>query len=348
MRRSQLRGAGAHEDHHSHAVPQRLRATIPRRASGSSTAEHLEREADAGADRWVAALGRGAAAPALAEADSAEPRALHPTTRSRLEQHFGHDFSRVRIHADGEAGAAAVALSARAFTTGNDIYFARGGARVGGSADHHLLAHELAHVVQQHRSGQAIVQAQDVPGAAPLGPIDQARSDAVAALARTVERLQAAISERDTITIVPHDVDDALCQFFHGYGPDRLESILARVQPMIDWLPQIPAHRVPRPAPASFRDAALLNLVTWPAQAMVRRDLPAMAPGDDYIALFPDWYADPSLQATRLLHEAIHYSWPGMHHTGTWDNAFAWQGLISSIGGLATGPTLQGQFPPCP
>ena len=75
-------------------------------------------------------------------------------------------------------------------------------------------------------------------------------------------------------------------------------------------------QRVPRPAPAGFRDAALLDLIAapQPAQAMVRRDLGrALSPGADHIAVFPEWDADSTLQATRLLHDVIHYSVVGMH-----------------------------------
>lgn len=310
---------------------------------------HDEREADQAAKRLVASLDRNAPEPALGGYGSIEGSALDPATRQRMEQHFDHDFGGIRLHADGAAAQAASSLSARAFAIGEHVYFGgeseRGGEPRGRSR---LLAHELAHVAQQSRRGQATVQAQGAPGAAPPGPIDQARSDVVTALAYTVERLRSAISARDSITILPHDVDDALCQFFSAFGPERLEDIVARIQPLSDWIPHIPASRVPRPAPAGFRDAALLNQIAWPAAAMVRRDLPGMDPGADYIALFPDWYGDPTLQATRFLHEAIHFSWPGMHHAGSWNNAFAWQGLISSLGGLTTGATLQGQFPPCP
>jgi hypothetical protein len=346
MKRGHL-GRTAREDRRPFSAPA-SRSAVRQPASTRSTSARLEREADAAADRWVAATARGAVSPAFPQTEPAQGGALPPATRSQLEAHFGHDFSRICIHCDGEAARAADALSARAFTIGNDIYFSGASARAGGTVDPHTLAHEVAHVVQQQRSGHATVQAQGPAGAAPLGPIDQARSDVVAAITYAVERLQSVISDRGTTPIVPHDVDDALCRFFPGFGPDRLEDILARVQPMIAWVPQIPAYPVPRPAPAGFRDAALLNLVTYPAQAMVHRDLPSMAPGDDYIALFPDWYSDPSLQATRFLHEVMHYSWPGMHHTGIWDNAFAWQGLISSIGGLTMGAVVLGMFPPCP
>ena len=59
------------------------------------------------------------------------------------------EFSDVRVHADSGADALARSVSARAFTTGSDVFFASGEYRPGTSEGNSLLAHELAHVVQQ-------------------------------------------------------------------------------------------------------------------------------------------------------------------------------------------------------
>lgn len=75
---------------------------------------------------------------------------LDPATRVFMESRFGLDFSEVRIHADREAGSAAKALSAEAFTLGNDIFFGQGSYRPGASDP--LLAHELVHVAQQREA----------------------------------------------------------------------------------------------------------------------------------------------------------------------------------------------------
>jgi hypothetical protein len=77
-------------------------------------------------------------------------RPLAPSVRSAVEPRFGHDFGRVRIHDDPVAARSASALGARAYTVGNDIAFAAGQYRESGDA---LLAHELAHVVQQDGAG---------------------------------------------------------------------------------------------------------------------------------------------------------------------------------------------------
>jgi hypothetical protein len=69
--------------------------------------------------------------------------------RTFFEQRLGHDFSRVRIHTDAKADTLNRAIDARAFTTGQDIFFRQGVYSPGSSDGRELLAHELTHVVQQ-------------------------------------------------------------------------------------------------------------------------------------------------------------------------------------------------------
>jgi hypothetical protein len=79
-------------------------------------------------------------------------QALEPATRRIMETRFGHDFSRVRVHDDARGAAAASALSASAFTLGTDVVFGARGYDPASPWGRHLLAHELAHVVQHERS----------------------------------------------------------------------------------------------------------------------------------------------------------------------------------------------------
>jgi hypothetical protein len=55
----------------------------------------------------------------------------------------------VRVHTDDRANALADSVSARAFTTGSDVYFAKDQYKPGSSDGQELIAHELTHVVQQ-------------------------------------------------------------------------------------------------------------------------------------------------------------------------------------------------------
>jgi hypothetical protein len=86
---------------------------------------------------------------AVASAASTGGSALPGTVRSKFENSLGADLSAVRVHAGAESAAAADAVGARAYTTGQDIHFARGQYDPSSSPGEHLLAHEVAHTVQQ-------------------------------------------------------------------------------------------------------------------------------------------------------------------------------------------------------
>jgi hypothetical protein len=69
-----------------------------------------------------------------------------------MEERFGHDFSRVRIHDDARAAASAHAVGALAYTVGGDIVFGIGRYAPDTPDGRSLLTHELAHVIQQSRT----------------------------------------------------------------------------------------------------------------------------------------------------------------------------------------------------
>ena len=81
---------------------------------------------------------------------------LSPSIRQFMEPRFGHDFGAVRIHADHTAGEMAHQIQARAFTTGTRIFFAAGEFQPDHKSGKHLLAHELAHVVQQGKGNSGV------------------------------------------------------------------------------------------------------------------------------------------------------------------------------------------------
>lgn len=83
---------------------------------------------------------------------------LDSSTRARMERGFGTDFSDVRVHDDAHAARSAERLSARAFTVGTDVAFGAQQYRPGTARGDLMLAHELAHVVQQ-RGAEAAPQA---------------------------------------------------------------------------------------------------------------------------------------------------------------------------------------------
>lgn len=72
-----------------------------------------------------------------------------PADRSFYESRLGRDLSNIRVHDDGAAHRAAKDVQAKAFTYGNDIFFAAGRHQPGTEAGRELMAHELAHTIQQ-------------------------------------------------------------------------------------------------------------------------------------------------------------------------------------------------------
>ncbi|MGH8864098.1 MAG: DUF4157 domain-containing protein [Pyrinomonadaceae bacterium] len=80
-------------------------------------------------------------------------QALPPPVRAFFEPRFGYDFGAVRVHADTGAARAASDLGARAFAAGRDVFFGAGEYAPHAVEGRRLIAHELAHVVQQRESG---------------------------------------------------------------------------------------------------------------------------------------------------------------------------------------------------
>jgi hypothetical protein len=148
--------------------------------------ERLEREADAVAERVMDTAETGAratprAAPAdgrgkslqrsperQADGSSAPPvvgdvlrspgRPLDQETRTFMESRFGHDLSHVRVHTGGRAADSARALDARAYTAGRDVVFGPGQYDASSRGGRGLIAHELAHVLQQGRGVRFKIQ----------------------------------------------------------------------------------------------------------------------------------------------------------------------------------------------
>jgi hypothetical protein len=89
--------------------------------------------------------------------DDARPAGspLEPGLRGSMESAFGADFAAVRVHSGPEAHDLNEAVSARAFTTGSDVFFANGQYSPGSQSGRELIAHELTHVVQQGGGLQA-------------------------------------------------------------------------------------------------------------------------------------------------------------------------------------------------
>ena len=154
---------------------------------------------------------------AAAVATRASGRPLEPDVRRTMEARFGYSFARVRVHDDARAAAAADSIDGEAFTVGQDIAFGAGRYAPSTAAGRELLAHELAHVGQQARTGRKAVQRQKKGGAAPaattledLAEADRRRIQAVTTMPVEVPNLA------DLFSTEGGKVGDSLARVGHG------------------------------------------------------------------------------------------------------------------------------------
>ena len=104
-------------------------------------------------------------------------RPLDDAVRAEMESRFGQDLSEVQVHTGAEAAVVAGSLEAKAYTVGNDVVFSQGRYAPDTTEGKRLLAHELAHVVQQRRGGPA-------PALDPDSPLEQAADRASEGIGR--------------------------------------------------------------------------------------------------------------------------------------------------------------------
>ena len=171
---------GGMPDHQ--AAPQsRRRPIIQAKLSVNAPGDSLEQEADRVADHVMSAPRasgsppviqrtcpeceealhkKGGATPAIGPAEEQQVNAarqggrpLPSNARLFLEPRVGHDLGHVRVHSGAAAASATHSLNAQAFTIGHDIVFGEGEYAPETSGGMHLLAHEVAHTIQQSGRG---------------------------------------------------------------------------------------------------------------------------------------------------------------------------------------------------
>jgi len=85
----------------------------------------------------------------VARASGSASHALPSQLQQKFSTSLGADLSGVRVHTGGASNSAAHAVGAKAYTVGNDIHFSQGNYQPETAEGQHLLAHEVAHTVQQ-------------------------------------------------------------------------------------------------------------------------------------------------------------------------------------------------------
>lgn len=144
------------------------------------------------------------------QALSSSGRPLEQVLRQEMEQLFGHDFSRVRVHTDSAAARSAIAVDGEAYTVGSHIVFGDGKFSPATRCGKHLLAHELTHVVQQAGSRWVPNTVPEVTHAA----------DAHEQIATSVGRRVAAGRLAGTIAEMPLSAQHRIARARHAVSAD--------------------------------------------------------------------------------------------------------------------------------
>jgi hypothetical protein len=132
-----------------------------------------------GLQRSPFAAGPAVAPPIVHDVLRSSGAPLDSAVRAEMEPRFRHSFADVRVHADGRAAESARAVGAHAYAVGPHVVFGAGRYAPGSGEGRRLIAHELAHVIQQ-RGASASIQPKLEIGAAE----DQAEREAEAAAER--------------------------------------------------------------------------------------------------------------------------------------------------------------------
>jgi len=216
---------------------------LQRKLAIGASNDPLEREADRVADQVLTAQTHssvGGASPRIkryagqateksdivpASVDrvlSSSGRPLEPALRKDMEQRFGHDFSRVRVHSGGAAEQSAREVNAYAYTVGYNIVFGAGRSAPTTQEGRCLIAHELTHVVQQGGSEKS-----------------SANSDSVILQRQTVQAPHAPQSHTQSEGCDPALQTDL--QAMHQPALEHVDRAIASLAP--GWKGMIPANK---------------------------------------------------------------------------------------------------------
>ena len=164
---------------------------------------------------------------------------LDSASRDALEPRFGYDFSAVRIHDDARAAAAAEHTHADAFAVGEDIVFAARRYAPTTAAGRELIAHELAHTIQQRgaRSNAAPVEARS--------PLERSAAAAGARAANGVAVTQplgmSALALASQLATPDALTDDEIAQQIATYAAKLKNPSYAGRSGDADWLERLAA-----------------------------------------------------------------------------------------------------------
>lgn len=237
---------------------------------------------------------------------------LDAATRGFFEPRFGHDFSKVRVHTDAKAAESARAVNAVAYTVGHDIVFGNHSSAHGAGGRSNVMAHELAHVVQQPATAGSSPQARSISD-----PGDAAEREASAAAAK--------IESGDSPV---NSIGTASSSTLHRIGGITLPTGKRALDPT--------EVGILRPVFGSSLDYSAIHLTD--AVGGKGRPYTVAAPfAGQFINIGPAAYKTPGSNPSLLIHESTH-CWQAQHHpdpTAFMANSIASQGAAYAAGGDA-------------
>jgi len=167
----------AHEQEADRVADTVMRMADPQHSSPGGEGKRIDGQSSQPAAqimRAPAGGSGGAVAPPIVHDVLRSPgQPLDAATRAFMEPRFGRDFGQVRVHTDARAAESAAAIDARAYTANRNIVFGSGEYTPTAPKGRDLLAHELAHTVQQSRNEkERHIQRQHLPHETKLQGLD--------------------------------------------------------------------------------------------------------------------------------------------------------------------------------
>jgi len=240
---------------------------------GSCRKKRLQRSATSSADPGARGADGETAPPVVHDVLGSGGRVMDGATRARMEAHFGSDFGHVRLHTDARAAESAEAVSAAAWTVGNHIAFADGQFSPASPAGQRLLAHELAHVLQQTDGLRRSPMPKDRSGR-PLGVVPTPEQDAYDRDTREIEEWKKVVARldagelddadlanwrlRDRLTGLRTTEIDSLTTKIKEHGKKHPKVSVAR---MLEYLEVRKEISTPMPEGATVSRDAIMNSV---------------------------------------------------------------------------------------
>jgi hypothetical protein len=281
----------------------------------------------------------GQAPPTVRDVLRSSGRPLDRTSQMFFEPRFGRDFTHVRIHTDARAAESARDIGALAYTAGRHIVFGAGEYTPTTSAGRSLLAHELAHTVQQSEQtgAQQVVSRRVAEVTCPanqFGAPADPRGDLETADQRAIEladqMAQGLAADAQAVRGGIPDPPSATLQAFQNHfgmptasgtgflnrmtgvvRPSReialseeLSVVSARFAAVARLMGQGLNYRCPGNAPLTLRGCSAGTCAAGDAFS---------CPGNSLVALCQGfWGFDDTGRAQVLIHESLHIAFPGI------------------------------------